>query len=153
MIMDTFVSFSKNPLVSDFDIFFDEYDSVHPGSDVVVVTKLHPIFARILFECEIFTDGYKRHMNMGFDDSYYELRKLYWLFCDMNFVSLVYQLRSFIIEKNDLTLDSKDYALLFYVSLQNKEVQNATHNLTLNMLHEMFFPIAEEKFNKWKLVS
>jgi hypothetical protein len=150
--MGNFVSFSKNTLISDANAFFDEYDFVHPEADAIRVTDLNLIFSRILSEGGILRDSYKEFMrNTGYDDSYFDTRKIYWLFYDLNFASLVDQLRSFMIEKNDLTLNPQDYTLLFYISLQNAEVQNSTQNLSLPMLHDMFLPIAEEKLNKWKL--
>jgi hypothetical protein len=106
-----------------------------------------------MYECKYLTDEYKYATDFSSGDSSLGLRLVYWLFHDSNFMENPSKLISFIIEKNDMSLQYTDYALLFYVSLQNEDVQKAARDLPLRLLYDMFLPVAEENLNKWKLSS
>jgi hypothetical protein len=131
--------------------FLNEYHTVHSYMHADAANHLlNQTFSRFQYDCEIITDGYERSKRAGLNDSGLEMRKACWLFYNMTFVDFSAQFRSFIIKVNDLSLTEYDYALLFYVSLQSVEVQNATRDLPLSMLYDMFMPFAEENLNQWK---
>jgi hypothetical protein len=132
--------------------FHYEYLITHSNTDKQVVDKLADIYAQINFDYQVVADGYGRfYMKMRpgrvklFDDM-----KMYWLFYGMPFADLSSQLRSFIVEKNNPNLSVDDYVLLFYVSLQNTEMRDATQAFPLDMLYDIFTPVAEANLNKWK---
>jgi hypothetical protein len=139
-------------------IFYREYYEVYPNGEEHIATELSKTFGQITFNYLTVLDGYGEHSNDPnlLDELLEESLqgfKTYWLFYDMPFKSLHKELRSFMIEKKDPTLSPKDYTLLFYISLQNTEIQNSTRELPLNMLYDMFNPVAEANLAKWKLNS
>jgi hypothetical protein len=72
-----------------------------------------------------------------------------WLLSNKD-VSFSDSLAQFIIDKNDVTLSSSDYALLFYVSLEeDKEVQESLKGLPLSMLYDVYDPHIKEAIKKW----
>jgi hypothetical protein len=139
-------------------IFCREYYEAYPNGDEQVATKLSKTFGQITFNYLTVLDRYgepneDRNLLDDLLDESLQGFKTYWLFYDMPFKSLYKQLRSFMIEKKDPTLSAKDYTLLFYVSLQDAEIQNSTRELPLDMLYDMFNPIAEDNLATWKLNS
>jgi hypothetical protein len=157
--MDTFVGFTKNDLVKNVDSFYDEYALVYPDatwdaiSGIGTERYLYRKLVSILIDCEILVDGYKENIRIGYENTVSKMRKLSWLLCNMTLTGLSSQLQSFIIKTNNPNLSDMDYVLLFYISLQSQEVQNATRDLPLSMLHDMFFPVAEDNLREWKLNS
>jgi hypothetical protein len=138
--------------------FFAEYRSVHPsGNEHVDVDKqLYRMFSKIQFEFATVTD--KRgpvyvHVPDGSLTLILEDMNIYWLFDGMPLVGSFDKLQSFIIEKNDPDLSDTDYLLLFYISLQNADVQKVTDSVPLSMLYDMFAPVAEENIRRRRTVG
>jgi hypothetical protein len=150
--MDTFVGFTVDDALYGGDSFIDEYNLVYPNAVPGVVSTLDNKCQLMTFMCEVLAEGYKSS-TIGTPDSFFEEKKVYWLLCNIRLPLFFSQLESFIIKKNDLTLSDEDYVLLFYISLQNDEVQNTIQNLPLSMKYDMFLPVAEENLRQWKLHS
>jgi hypothetical protein len=144
------VDINANDLaIKNYNEFFTEYYAVHPHGDSTSGSDLHFILAEIMYEFASLADE-DEVTNNTFDDFYVGLYKIYWLFHSINLKLLYAQLQSFIIERNDTTLSETDYALLFYVSLQDEEIQKAARGIPLSMLYDMFLPVAEANLEKWK---
>jgi hypothetical protein len=135
------------------DTFLARYAAAYPDNSVDSGEELYVTLMNVMYECKYLTDEYKYATDFSSGDSSLGLRLVYWLFHDSNFMENPSKLISFIIEKNDMSLQYTDYALLFYVSLQNEDVQKAARDLPLRLLYDMFLPVAEENLNKWKLSS
>jgi hypothetical protein len=132
-----------------YDKFLLEYYTVHPHGNDTSGADLYFVLEEIMYEFKSLADE-NEVTNNTFNDFYAGLYKVYWLFHNINLRLFYAQLRSFIIERNDTTLSETDYALLFYVSLQDEEIQNTAGGLPLSMLYDMFIPVAEDKLNIWK---
>jgi hypothetical protein len=143
-------------LSSDRDVFTTEYHVTHPGGDKQVAEKLYKVVQRIHQEYEITSDGCDNfHIQVSSDSlvPLFEELKMYWLFHGVPFTESFRQLQSFVINKNDPNLVDADYVLLFYAFLLGEEVQDATRDVPLSILYDMFLPIAEDNLNKWNLLS
>jgi hypothetical protein len=151
--MDTFVGFNANYLEVDVYAFSNEYALAHPNGNNNSFPLLYRKLINVLFECESLIYVHKTKANTKFNKSYFESGKLTWLLCNITFTDFCAQLQSFMIKLNNPNLSDEDYILLFYISLQSQEVQDATQNLPLSMLRDMFSPVAEDNLNRWKLVS
>jgi hypothetical protein len=138
-------------LTSDRKLFTAEYHTMYPEADEYDAFLLYKIFSQIQYEYEIVSDKsdnfYLRVPNTSVVSLLEEL-KIYWIFNGVPFTDSFKQLQSFIINKNDLNLIDTDYVLLFYIFLQGEEVQDATQNLPLSMLYDMFLPVAEANLEK-----
>jgi hypothetical protein len=153
--MDTFVGFTKNDLVSSIDSFFDEYALAHPNAVTTTRTNSHlySTYINILVECKTLASGYQFYTRVGYKTFNFSRNKIYWLLCNASLTGFSSQIQSFIIKTNDPSLSDRDYILMFYISLQNIEVQDAIRNIPLGMLRDMFLPVAEENLKKWMLSS
>jgi hypothetical protein len=134
------------------EVFFNEYDLAHPDASSNTDYKLYQRFIGIMDECKPLIQGYTESIGFGLISRFEELETVYWLLYDIR-TTFSSQLQSFIIETHDPTLSIEDYVLLFYVSLQSAEVQDAARGLPLSMLSDMFLPVAEENLRQWKLHS
>jgi hypothetical protein len=139
---------SKDLVTTDRNKFFIEYYAVHPDGYESADPTLYFILTDIMYELEMLCED--DIANNTFYDFYVGLYKIYWLFHSINLKLLYAQLQSFVIERNDTSLSSTDYVLLFYVSLQDEEVRNVISHLPLSMIYDMFMPVAEGNLEKWK---
>jgi hypothetical protein len=139
------------------DPFFVEYYAIYPKdtptTDVDTFATLRFAFYVIKTEHSIIANGYETFRG-GKTEATCDLmlreEKIYWLFYGMRFEDFAEQLQSFMIMKNDPSLEGTDYALLFYVSLQKAGLQETVKGLPLSLLHDIFAPVAEENFKQWK---
>jgi hypothetical protein len=142
----------------DASVFYREYFAAHPNVtayEQVVAAQLSRILANIQFNYETIATGHanprvRSAAPWGSLDPTFKKGKIFWLFHDTPFISWSVQLQSFIIRKNDISLDDKDYILLFYISLQSSEVRDTAQDIPLTILYDMFMPVAEENLEKWK---
>jgi hypothetical protein len=134
--------------------FFDEYRPLYPDADHKDAFELCYLFVTIHRHCQDLADGYKalssgKRYSMVLDSCILKYNKIYWLFYKMPFESFSQQLQSLMIKRNDLSLNTYDYTLLFYVSLQESELQRSVEGLPLSMLYDIFTPIADANQKKW----
>jgi hypothetical protein len=154
VVMDTFVNKAQIILAHDTYLFYDEYNYIYPDAGSDTCRELYQKFTYILRKCEILVHGYEISIDFGLMGRFEELETVYWFLYDLRSSTVfVSQLQSLIINKRDLTLSAEDYVLLFYISLQNEEIQNATRDLPLGMIYDMFMPVAAENLCQWKLGS
>jgi hypothetical protein len=137
--------------VSHYDTFAELYNAVYPGNSDSFIKVMFDKLMSAIEDFEIIVDEYYYSVKDGLGDSFLGLRAVYALFDESDFVSYYRRLRSFIIETNDASLSETDYALLFYISLQGVEVQQAARGLPLSMLYDMFLPVAQENLLGWEL--
>jgi hypothetical protein len=152
--MNTVINFTREELDRNLNWFFADYFTVHSDGNNDEANVLYRIFAGVLIEYRTLLNGYKSSLRTGVDFSpSLKEKQIYCLFYNMDFMDLASQFRAFVIEKNDISLNAENYILLFYVSLQDEEVQKVTQHLPLNMLHDMLMPVAEENLREWMLNS
>jgi hypothetical protein len=134
--------------------FTANYAAAYPNADKATASIMIRNFEDFGDDCNIITNGYKyflSHTRPGFIDDVLESLTPFFLFYGTHFDDFHLHLQAFMIEMNDPFLDEDDYALLFYASLQDMNIQKTTLNLPLNMLYDMFLPVAEENMKKWKV--
>jgi hypothetical protein len=153
VVMGNSSSLNKTDVLYGMKPFFDEYDLVHPGAVPNMSYPLFSKFSRIYYECSRLIMGYKKAVESHLITPWDDYKPVFWILYDERNSDLPSQLRSFIIKTHDLSLDHEDCALLFYISLQDENLQNSIQGIPLSILHEMFLPIAEENLAKWKQVS
>jgi hypothetical protein len=149
--MDDLIGFTKDDLFYSRDSFIDAYNLSHPDAGPYIAKSLDRTLGRIFYEYIVVVDGYKEHIRLGFKDPFLENQKIFWLLCGIRFTDFSAQFQSFIIEKNDPFLSEEDCVLMFYISLQDAEIQDAAHDLPLSMVYDMFMPVAAENLKQWKL--
>jgi hypothetical protein len=149
MTISDYVTMSRKFYVNGFHY---EYLTVHTNANKQTLNKLTDTYAQINFDYQVVADGYGRFylkMRPGriqlFDDM-----KMYWLFYNMPFASLSSQLRSFMVKKNNPDLSVDDYVLLFYVSLQENILKETFKDFPLDILYDIYTPVAERNLNEWK---
>jgi hypothetical protein len=80
----------------------------------------------------------------------YPTYKFLWLFEYSNLRFDLKKFMQFVISKNDYTLQTVDYILSFYLSQQDeKTFIHLQKVMPLNMLYDIFTPVAEAEFKKW----
>jgi hypothetical protein len=136
--------------VYSYNTFLACHSLAYPDGSVETAKELYTILINIAYEWEALIEEYKHAVELSSGDFSLGLRLVYWLFHDFDFMENSSPLRPFVIERNDTSLRDTDYALLFYISLQGEEVQDATRDVPLPMLYDMFMPTAEENLNTWK---
>jgi hypothetical protein len=151
--MNTFVDFTMDELGHSADSFIDEYNLVHSDAMPDTADDLKARYKQIVFVCEALVYGFKELQDLYFGESFFTSRQAFWLLCHVPFTDFTSQFKSFIIEKNDPTLSREDYVLLFYISLQSAEIQKSIEGLPLDLVYDMFMPIAEKHLDDWKLHS
>jgi hypothetical protein len=132
--------------------FYPEYALTYPDSEEANAYRLCYILASIDVECRALAKGYRNladRFSASRRDYVLKHNIIFCLFYDLPFEDFSSQLQSFIIERNNPWLSAKDYALLFYISLQEAELKDKLEGLPLNMLYDMFMPVAIDKQNKW----
>jgi hypothetical protein len=153
MVMSTSVNSAMHSSIKKRDTFLARYAADYPDNSVESGKELYVKLMNIIYECKYLADEYKYAIDFSSGDSSLGLRLVYWLFHDSDFIDNPSKLISFIVEKNDISLQYTDYALLFYISLQSAEVQDAARGLPLSLLYDMFLPVAEDKLNRWKVAK
>jgi hypothetical protein len=74
-----------------------------------------------------------------------------WLFHDFPIENIYNDFATTFIKANNIKLTTSDYAVLLYVSYQEKETQKALEGFSLSLLHEMFNPLVDQNINAWLL--
>jgi hypothetical protein len=120
---------------------------LYPDANYQHAYSLCYYLATIQYEYILITEG----SAYVFRDTVFSIenKKIYWLFYGVPFENFVNQLRALIIERNDISLSEQDYILLVYVSLQSDKVRKSLERLPLNMLYDIFSPIADANQKKW----
>jgi hypothetical protein len=148
--MDTSDDSDIKETILNYKTFVEHYFAAHPDGNSDFGDELHNRLVEIVLSCNSLADEYEYGISKGLEGSTLGLSKIYWLFNDLRSMRYSTELRSFVIERNEFSLKAVDYALLFYVSLQNEEIQDAARGIPLSMVHDMFMPIAENNLEKWK---
>jgi hypothetical protein len=73
-----------------------------------------------------------------------------WLVKDLSF-DILSKALFIVLAKSDgkYDLNVSDYILMTYVSLQDEQDKALLEGLSLSLLHDMFDPVAEEKYRAW----
>jgi hypothetical protein len=133
--------------------FRSEYCSTHTNVNEHTLIDLSYMFSLVMQKYDVMSGGYES-FNLdnqhGLGDALLEEHKILWLFYNIPLTSFSSQLKSFMVEKNNPRLSDKDYTLLFYASLPIQEQETSFEWVPLDMLYEIFIPLAEENMNKWK---
>jgi hypothetical protein len=77
------------------------------------------------------------------------ISRMVWLFWNSETILNPEDLIRLIVELDDLSLTEGDYALLLFLSYQDVETQALIKALPLSMLHDMYAPLADAKFEDW----
>jgi hypothetical protein len=149
---------------SDPRLFNKLYRKAHPGIlPSQTVRELQEIYDTILDEI-IFITVHLRKIKNTVDASLFarfiESKKFEnrGLFTRNKSMWLVYNkgldisdaLAKFIIDKNDTALLPSDYALLFYTTFEDEEVQENLKDIPLSMLYDMYEPLMLSSIDRWK---
>jgi hypothetical protein len=73
----------------------------------------------------------------------------FWLFYDFPVEEMRKNLFTISLTHGLKSLTVSDYALAIHISLQDDKTQAFLQGLSLPLLHDMFDPVAEEKYQDW----
>jgi hypothetical protein len=139
-------------------IFKDEYATLYPQKSMHTKASMVRSFRSFVYQLSVMAKGYKQlRSEVEYEWMLVEdIRqvKLFLLFYGMDFEDTASLFKAFLLERNMAEEDDgEDSALLFYASLQSEEVKKVTEGLPLNILYDMFMPVSDANFEKWKLTS
>jgi hypothetical protein len=131
--------------------FVNEYVKAYPDESYDFSSRnaslLYKFFQRIESEYNVIVNGYGNYI----PDAWLDRIKTSWLLYSMTpFKTFAEQLMHSMIKNYDSSFTQRDYVILFYISLQDKDVQDATRGLPMSILHGIFTPVMDENLGNWK---
>jgi hypothetical protein len=74
-----------------------------------------------------------------------------WLFYGFPIENIYDDFTTVFVKADNAKLTISDYAVLLYISYQDKETQKALEGFSLPLLHEMFNPLVDQNIDAWLL--
>jgi hypothetical protein len=145
--------------------FEDAYFAAHPKEKLAPrttwdnVDKLANIYVQLITFYNYTCNDYASAIKDIFDDDKPEahqisqvigFRKGICLFAGSPVNNFSEHAKKLVIRMNNVDLNVSDYAILLYTSLHKEAIGDSFEGTPLSMLHEIFDPMADVKWDEWR---